>query len=181
MDSHDSYHQTPPGMNRNMNMNMNMNMMMPPSFNHHISNDNKNVNLISSSGNSISSPGSMPQRFPYGGGDQFSSGDGSLQSGGFLGSGYSLEPAKKKRGRPRKYSPVGDAGNVALGLSPGPNVAVSGVGGGNLESSNDGTTNADVNVDLSVRKHKGRPAGSSKRQLDALGMYIGVVWYLCLC
>ncbi|PWA48815.1 hypothetical protein CTI12_AA485240 [Artemisia annua] len=91
----------------------------------------------------------MQPRFPYGsGGDQFSSGDGSLQSGGFLGSGYSLEPAKKKRGRPRKYSPVGDGGNVALGLSPGPNVAVSGVGGGNLER---------------------RPAGFAKRQLDALG------------
>nr|GFC87849.1 AT-hook motif nuclear-localized protein 8-like [Tanacetum cinerariifolium] len=83
----------------------------------------------------------------------------------FLGSGYSFEPAKKKRGRPRKYSPVGDGGNVALGLSPGPVVS-------NLENSNDGSggmTIADVNVDLSVRKHRGRPAGSGKKQLDALG------------
>lgn len=76
---------------------------------------------------------------------------------------------KKKRGRPRKYSPSSD-GNIALGLAPAPPVNAVAAGGGNLESSNDGSGGT-PNVDSSaVKKHRGRPPGSGKKQLDALGI-----------
>lgn len=111
----------------------------------------------------------MQQRFPFNASDQY--GDGSSPSGGFRAGGYSVEPAKKKRGRPRKYSPSSD-GNIALGLAPAPVTAISNVaaagGGGNLESSNDGSGGT-PNADSSAKKHRGRPAGSGKKQLDALG------------
>ncbi|KAK7263311.1 hypothetical protein RJT34_30899 [Clitoria ternatea] len=64
--------------------------------------------------------------------------------------------AKKKRGRPRKYSPDG---NIALGLAP---THVSPSGGG---ADSTGTPSADA----SAKKHRGRPPGSGKKQLDALG------------
>lgn len=68
--------------------------------------------------------------------------------------------AKKKRGRPRKYSPDG---NIALGLAPThaspSSTAVSGGG------DSGGTPSAEA----PAKKHRGRPSGSGKRQLDALG------------
>ncbi|KAI3713594.1 hypothetical protein L1987_72175 [Smallanthus sonchifolius] len=157
---HHHHHQPPPG------------MMMPPNsysthHNHHISNDadvgsNKNENMIN--------PMSMQQRFPFRSSDQY--GDGSSPSGGFRAGGYGVEPAKKKRGRPRKYSPSSDD-NIALGLTPAPVNAVpnaaAAAGGGNLESSNDGSGGT-PNMDSSAKKHRGRPPGSGKKQLDALGL-----------
>ncbi|XP_057479474.1 AT-hook motif nuclear-localized protein 8-like [Actinidia eriantha] len=82
------------------------------------------------------------------------------------GSHFSIEPARKKRGRPRKYSP--DGGNIALGLAPTPaaapvtpissSVVVHGdSGGGGLAS------------DTPAKRSRGRPPGSGKKQLDALG------------
>ncbi|KVH95255.1 protein of unknown function DUF296 [Cynara cardunculus var. scolymus] len=155
---HHHHQQAPPG------------MMMPPnsySTHHHhlsntsntaITNNNKNANIIS--------PSSMQQRFPFNASDQY--GDGSSPSGGFRAGGYSIEPARKKRGRPRKYSPSSD-GNIALGLAPAPATAISNVASaGNLESSNDGSGGT-PNADSSAKKHRGRPAGSGKKQLDALG------------
>ncbi|KAD5802451.1 hypothetical protein E3N88_13811 [Mikania micrantha] len=80
-----------------------------------------------------------------------------------------IGPAKKKRGRPRKYSPSSD-GNIALGLAPSPVNTVPNLAGGvNLESSNDGSGGT-LNVDSSAKKHRGRPPGSGKKQLDALGL-----------
>ncbi|KAI3727890.1 hypothetical protein L6452_16512 [Arctium lappa] len=164
---HQQQQQPPPG------------MMMPPnsySTHHHhhlsntsnasIANNNKNANMIS--------PNSMQQqRFPFNSSDQYG-GDGSSPSGGFRAGGYGgIEPARKKRGRPRKYSPSAD-GNIALGLAPAPVTAVSnvvaaaGAGGGNLESENDGSGGT-PNADSSAKKHRGRPAGSGKKQMDALG------------
>uniref|UniRef100_A0A803LU31 AT-hook motif nuclear-localized protein n=1 Tax=Chenopodium quinoa TaxID=63459 RepID=A0A803LU31_CHEQI len=72
------------------------------------------------------------------------SGDG---SSGMRQSGFGVDPnssgsQKKKRGRPRKYSPDGGGSNIALGLAPTP---------------------------MSSSRHRGRPPGSSKKQLDALG------------
>ncbi|KAI3710505.1 hypothetical protein L2E82_40288 [Cichorium intybus] len=155
---HQQQQQPPPGMN----------MMMPPnsfSTHHHLSNNsnaaaannNKNANMMS--------PNSMQQRFPFNPSNQF--GDGSSPSGGFRTDGYSIEPARKKRGRPRKYSPSPD-GNIALGLAPAPVAAVPPSGGGNLDSSNDGSGGT-PNADSSAKKNRGRPAGSGKKQLDALG------------
>ncbi|XP_061361447.1 AT-hook motif nuclear-localized protein 13 [Gastrolobium bilobum] len=66
--------------------------------------------------------------------------------------------SKKKRGRPRKYSPDG---NIALGLAP-THVSSSGGGGGD----SGGTPSADA----PAKKHRGRPPGSGKKQLDALGI-----------
>ncbi|KAK7346838.1 hypothetical protein VNO80_21361 [Phaseolus coccineus] len=74
--------------------------------------------------------------------------------------------AKKKRGRPRKYSPDG---NIALGLAPThasppppPSTAAS---GGGIGGDSAGTASADA----PAKKHRGRPPGSGKKQLDALG------------
>jgi len=59
------------------------------------------------------------------------------------------ESSKKKRGRPRKYSPDG---NIALGLGP---------------------THAPASsADPPAKKHRGRPPGSGKKQMDALGIYL---------
>lgn len=96
--------------------------------------------------------------------------DGSSPSGlrasvGGSGGGFSIDSGnKKKRGRPRKYSPDG---NIALGLSPTPIPSSAAVGsGGHGESG--GTT---PSSEASGKKHRGRPPGSSKRQLDALGKF----------
>nr|XP_043606340.1 AT-hook motif nuclear-localized protein 8-like [Erigeron canadensis] len=156
---HHHHQQPPPGM-----------MMTPNSYptHHHLTNNLapnniKNPNLMT--------PNSIQQqpRFQFNSADQY--GDGSSpSSGGFRGSGYnSIEPAKKKRGRPRKYSPSSD-GNIALGLAPAPVTAISsGGGGGILENSNDGSPGGTPNTDPSAKKHRGRPPGSGKKQLDALG------------
>lgn len=113
----------------------------------------------------------MQQRFAFDASDQY--GDGSSPPGGFRAGGFSIEPARKKRGRPRKYSPSPD-GNIALGLAPAPVTTGSGAGGGHLESSNDGGSagggvGGTPNTDPSAKKHRGRPPGSGKKQLDALG------------
>ncbi|XP_071692980.1 AT-hook motif nuclear-localized protein 10-like [Rutidosis leptorrhynchoides] len=161
---HHNHHQPPPPPG----------MMMPPNtyspHTHHqlpnntnsiTSNNNKNPNFINP--NSIT----HQQRFSFNTSDQY--GDGSSPSGGFRSGGYSVEPARKKRGRPRKYSPSQD-GNIALGLNPDPVMAVSNVGGGNLDSSNDGNGGGTSNTDSAAKKHRGRPPGSGKKQLDALGV-----------
>ncbi|CAJ1929036.1 unnamed protein product [Sphenostylis stenocarpa] len=59
----------------------------------------------------------------------------------------SSESSKKKRGRPRKYSPDG---NIALGLVPNHTAASS--------------------SEPAPKKHRGRPPGSGKKQMDALGI-----------
>ncbi|BAU00349.1 hypothetical protein LR48_Vigan06g020800 [Vigna angularis] len=59
----------------------------------------------------------------------------------------SSESSKKKRGRPRKYSPDG---NIALGLVPNYPAASS--------------------AESPAKKHRGRPPGSGKKQMDALGI-----------
>ncbi|CAI9274716.1 unnamed protein product [Lactuca saligna] len=159
--AHHQQQQPPPGMN----------MMMPPnSFptHHHLSNNSNTASANNNKNANMMSPNSMQQRFPFNSpSNQY--GDGSSPSGGFRADGYSIEPVRKKRGRPRKYSPSPD-GNIALGLAPAPIAAIptSAAGGGNLDSSNDGSGGT-PNADSSAKKNRGRPAGSGKRQLDALG------------
>ena len=76
---------------------------------------------------------------------------------------FSIEPAKKKRGRPRKYT---TDGNIALGLSPTP--VSSGISPGYADSGSGGVTH-DVASENPSKKNRGRPPGSGKKQLDALG------------
>ncbi|KAK4260253.1 hypothetical protein QN277_003395 [Acacia crassicarpa] len=71
--------------------------------------------------------------------------------------GFSIESTKKKRGRPRKYSPDG---NIALGLTPTP-VSTSAAGPGDSSGT--------PSTEPGTKKHRGRPPGSGKKQLDALG------------
>ncbi|PON45355.1 PPC domain containing protein [Parasponia andersonii] len=79
-----------------------------------------------------------------------------LRAGG--GGGFNIDSgSKKKRGRPRKYSPDG---NIALGLTPTP-IASSNVAHGDSS----GTPSSEP----SAKKNRGRPPGSGKKQLDALG------------
>ncbi|XP_076901863.1 AT-hook motif nuclear-localized protein 10-like [Bidens hawaiensis] len=136
-------------------------MMMPPNSYHlpntdpAMVNNNNNSNNNNNNSNNNNNNNSMLPRFPFNNSDQF--GDGS--SGG-----YGIEP-KKKRGRPRKY----DGGGIALGLAPAPVNAVGGSGGGgSLENSNEGNGGT-PNLDSAGKKHRGRPPGSGKKQMDALG------------
>ncbi|KAH8521473.1 hypothetical protein Peur_040156 [Populus x canadensis] len=84
---------------------------------------------------------------------------------------FSIEPAKKKRGRPRKYTPDG---NIALGLSPTP--IHPGMSAGQADSSGGAGSGVmpDVASEHPSKKHRGRPPGSGKKQLDALGGTGGV-------
>lgn len=89
--------------------------------------------------------------------------------------GFSIEPARKKRGRPRKYSPDG---NIALGLSPTPVTPISSVVPTNTDSGGGGDVEGTSSENPS-KKARGRPPSSSKKQLDALGIY--TVYYCCCC
>ncbi|KAI4327270.1 hypothetical protein L6164_019753 [Bauhinia variegata] len=70
--------------------------------------------------------------------------------------GFSIDSGKKKRGRPRKYSPDG---NIALGLAPTPMSS----------SAGQGDSSGTPSTEPSAKKNRGRPPGSGKKQLDALG------------
>ncbi|KAK6947433.1 PPC domain [Dillenia turbinata] len=105
--------------------------------------------------------------------------DGSqaLRSGGF-----NIDSSKKKRGRPRKYSGATPDGNIDLGLSPTP--ISSSVGHVNsvttaitptIPNPNLSTDiNATPSSDTPAKRNRGRPPGSGKKQLDALGGYGGL-------
>lgn len=89
-----------------------------------------------------------------------SSSPGMRPCGGSGGGGFNIDSgSKKKRGRPRKYSPDG---NIALGLAPTP-----------ISSSNvvHGDSSGTPSSEPSAKKNRGRPPGSGKRQLDALGTH----------
>ncbi|GER35464.1 AT hook motif DNA-binding family protein [Striga asiatica] len=107
-------------------------------------------------------------RFPFSSGPpapkptdhQYSDGSPSASGGGW----FNIEPAKKKRGRPRKYSPDN---SIGLGLSPAPAAQISpsaAAGGGHLDSG------GGASADTSGKRNRGRPPGSVKKQLDALGV-----------
>jgi predicted DNA-binding protein with PD1-like motif len=74
--------------------------------------------------------------------------------------GFSVEPARKKRGRPRKYSPDGNNNNIALGLATSPVTPTVDSSGGAVAHSSEPS---------SSKKGRGRPPSSGKKQLDALG------------
>lgn len=142
------------------------------------SNNNSNAPVMisnSAGGGSTMIPPPTAARFPFNSAvaakplDSFNSGNNNNNASPYDGSppsrqsGFSIDTssatAKKKRGRPRKYSPDG---NIALGLAPTPisssSVATHGDSGGTMPSS-----------EPPLKKHRGRPAGSGKKQLDALG------------
>ncbi|ESQ39814.1 hypothetical protein EUTSA_v10000913mg [Eutrema salsugineum] len=80
------------------------------------------------------------------------------------------QQVKKKRGRPRKYAPDG---SIGLGLAPtSPLLAAAsnsyGGGGDGVGDSGGGGGNAS-SADPPAKRNRGRPPGSSKKQLDALG------------
>ncbi|KAL1217709.1 AT-hook motif nuclear-localized protein 8 [Cardamine amara subsp. amara] len=83
------------------------------------------------------------------------------------------QQVKKKRGRPRKYTPDG---GIALGLAPTSPLLSNSYGGGGGEGGvGDSGGGGNVNsVDPPAKRNRGRPPGSSKKQLDALGGTAGV-------
>lgn len=94
-----------------------------------------------------------------------SAGGGSMLPHGFNINSVGSEQIKKKRGRPRKYGPDG---SMALALGSGP---PSGSGGFSpspmANSASEGLASPN-----SLKKSKGRPPGSKKKQqLEALGNY----------
>ncbi|GMJ12497.1 hypothetical protein HRI_004918900 [Hibiscus trionum] len=83
---------------------------------------------------------------------------------------YNSEPSiKKKRGRPRKYAPDG---NIALQLAPTTPMATHSANHGGSDSVGLGSVGAAV--EPPPKRNRGRPPGSGKRQIDALGGVSGV-------
>ncbi|KAM7530972.1 hypothetical protein LguiB_034382 [Lonicera macranthoides] len=138
-----------------------------------------NNNTTTNTSPMISPPNSSIQntRFPFnsitsqhqyaGGGDGSSSGLGT-------GGGFTIEAARKKRGRPRKYSPdANNNSNIALGLSTTSptvgHISTSTVGPHGDSGSGAAGGAAHSSDPSSSKKGRGRPAGSGKKQLDALG------------
>ncbi|KAK4349609.1 hypothetical protein RND71_032364 [Anisodus tanguticus] len=76
--------------------------------------------------------------------------------------GSSIEAAKKKRGRPRKYSQTND-NNIGLGLSPTPVSQISSVAG-HTDSGGGGGVNGAASSENPSKKGRGRPLGSGKKQ-----------------
>lgn len=72
---------------------------------------------------------------------------------------FNVDSGKKKRGRPRKYAPEGN-NNMALGLAP--TTVTSSVGHGDFSGTPD--------LEQPVKKTRGRPPGSGKKQMNALGI-----------
>ncbi|XP_039028810.1 AT-hook motif nuclear-localized protein 8-like [Hibiscus syriacus] len=99
----------------------------------------------------------------------------SLNSLGFDGSPqfqYNAEPGtmRKKRGRPRKYASDGD---IALQLAPTTPIATHSANhGGGSDSFGLGSVGAAV--EQPPRRNRGRPPGSGKGQIDALGGVSGM-------
>uniref|UniRef100_M4D9W0 AT-hook motif nuclear-localized protein n=1 Tax=Brassica campestris TaxID=3711 RepID=M4D9W0_BRACM len=84
------------------------------------------------------------------------------------------QQVKKKRGRPRKYTP--DANNIALALAPTSPLpsASNSYGGGNDGAGDSGGCGGANSTDPPAKRNRGRPPGSGKKQLDALGGTGGV-------
>ncbi|GLT91206.1 hypothetical protein SLE2022_091060 [Rubroshorea leprosula] len=100
----------------------------------------------------------------------------SLSSSSFDGSpqmGYNTDPtAKKKRGRPRKYPADGNTALQLATTSPIPSSSANHVDSVGLGGSGGAATPA--SSEPPAKKNRGRPSGSGKRQLDALGGTGGV-------
>ncbi|KAK6162163.1 hypothetical protein DH2020_002004 [Rehmannia glutinosa] len=140
-----------------------------------ISNNNSSFNPNNSATNNTSlhqqNPGFPFNSLAAGGGpkpldhlqsDGPPSGGGGNDSGS--GGGFNIEPARKKRGRPRKYSPDN---SIGLGLSPAPATQISSVMAHNDSSSGGG---GNLSSETAAKRNRGRPPGSVKKQLDALGV-----------
>lgn len=78
---------------------------------------------------------------------------------------YNTEPTiKKKRGRPRKYAPDG---NIALQLAPTTQIPTHSANhAGNVSV---GLPTVGAAAEPPPKRNRGRPPGSGKRQIDALG------------
>ncbi|KAJ0236822.1 AT-hook motif nuclear-localized protein 13 [Hirschfeldia incana] len=90
------------------------------------------------------------------------------------------QQVKKKRGRPRKYAPDGGIGLALAPTSPLPSASNSygggndvGGGGGGGDSGGGGGGGGN-STDPPAKRNRGRPPGSGKKQLDALGGTGGV-------
>ncbi|KAL7111248.1 hypothetical protein ACP275_05G076400 [Erythranthe tilingii] len=95
---------------------------------------------------------------------QYSDGSPSGSGGGW----FNIEPARKKRGRPRKYSPDN---SIGLGLSPAPVNQITSAGGHADSGGGGGGGGAGTpSSETSAKRNRGRPPGSVKKQLDALGV-----------
>ncbi|KAL3650656.1 hypothetical protein CASFOL_007059 [Castilleja foliolosa] len=95
---------------------------------------------------------------------QSEGGGGSGSGGGAAaGGGFATEPARKKRGRPRKYSPDN---SIGLGLSPAPGTQISSAMAHNGSAGSGGGTPSSENA---AKRNRGRPPGSLKKQMNALG------------
>jgi predicted DNA-binding protein with PD1-like motif len=148
---HHHHQQWPPGM-----------MMAPPpnSYNQNMLNNGNTNPMITpnSAENQLVAYNQVPMNSQYS--------DGSSAGGGPAGgAAFSVEPTRKKRGRPRKYSPDG---NIAAGApTPVPAAPIS-------TSTGQGDSAGAAGSEPSAKRSRGRPPGSGKKQLDALAGAPGV-------
>ncbi|GFP94188.1 putative DNA-binding protein escarola [Phtheirospermum japonicum] len=140
----------------------------PPVLQHMANNNNSSYQPLPNTNNSIMHHQNPP--FPFNSmaappldHHLQSDGGGGGGSGGGAGGGFATEPARKKRGRPRKYSPDN---SIGLGLSPAPVTQISSVMAHNDSAGSGGGTPSSENA---AKRNRGRPPGSVKRQMNALG------------
>ncbi|CAI9771610.1 unnamed protein product [Fraxinus pennsylvanica] len=143
----------------------------PPQTHHTQSQQHNNLYTISNNNNSATTTATMMQQqnlYPF---NTMASASASkpldhhfsdkLVSGGEgEAGGFSIDSARKKRGRPRKYSPDN---SIGLGLSPDPATKIS-----SAMALTDSGGGAPL-FETAAKRNRGRPPGSGKRQLDALG------------
>ncbi|GMH09222.1 hypothetical protein Nepgr_011062 [Nepenthes gracilis] len=132
-------------------------MMIPPSNSYAVANlpnTNPNSSTMLQSRNFPFNSAVIPSSKPLESLNSSYMGDGASE---LRPCGFSSDPSKKKRGRPRKYSP--DGGSIALGLAPSP-----------ISSSlAQGDSSSTPSSEAHAKKNRGRPSSSGKKQLDALG------------
>lgn len=86
------------------------------------------------------------------------------------------QQVKKKRGRPRKYAPDGSIGLALAPTSPLPSASNSYGAGNDGAGDSGGGANS---TDPPAKRNRGRPPGSGKKQLNALGtcLKLGSVFF----
>lgn len=148
------------------------------------SSNNSSMMISPNSGPTMIPQPSGASRFPFNSSKPLDSLNNNTNNAGQYdgSSGFSIDASsasagKKKRGRPRKYSPDG---NIALGLAPTPISASSAANHGEPASAIAGSGSASLS-EPPLKKHRGRPPGSGKKQLDALGKMLDFVDVVCLC
>lgn len=150
-------------------------MMGNASYSTNFPNNNNNASPLINPNSTAAQMMSSASRFPFNSmmgsaskpSDSPNAGSYDGSQSELRGGGFNIDSGKKKRGRPRKYSPDG---NIALGLSPTPVTS----------SAAPGDSAGMHSADPRPKKNRGRPPGTGKKQMDALGSLLYAFPTSCL-